>query len=102
MANPEIRFLVSSPNGHIDDNTSASFRTAFDTKLEHVQAAKFDFVIDLSSISYMSSIGIRELVRAQKQVAKRGGRIILDMVDSRIEEKLRLTGLETLLPEKQI
>ncbi len=101
MASREIRFIAAAPNGRIDADTSPAFRTALDTKLKRANPnGAFDFVIDLSGISYMSSVGIRELLRIQKQTQKRGGRVILDMANDQIEEKIRLTGLERLLPEK--
>lgn len=100
MANREIRFLAHAANGHIDSNTSVDFRIALDRKLDSIQDRAFDFIIDLSEISYMSSMGIRELVRVQQRAQSRGGKVILDMVDERIEDKLRMTGLGSLLPEK--
>lgn len=103
MAHREIHFIAAAPTGHIDSDTSPSFRRDLDTKLNSIRTRKpFDFVLDLSNVDYMSSMGIRELLRAHQNVHKRGGRLILNMVNEQIEGKLRLTGLESLLSEKKI
>ena len=103
MASREIHFIAAAQDGHIDSDTSPAFRRALDTKIRSIRTKKaFDFVINLSHITYMSSVGMRELLRAQQTVQKRGGRVILAMANEQIEEKVRMTGLERLLPEKQV
>lgn len=53
--------------------------------------------LDLDACPYVSSVGLRELLRAQKALASRGGRVTLRNVTPAVREILDLTGFTALL-----
>ncbi len=70
------------------------------SKLEELIAApKKGVVVDLTSIRFLASIGIRALIKSAKAVEQRGGKMVL-VVDggSTVSESLVATGVDELIP----
>lgn len=56
-------------------------------------------VVDLSSLSFLASIGIRSLITSAKAVQQRGGKMVLVVGDnSSVAMSLEATGLDDLIP----
>lgn len=56
-------------------------------------------VVDLSSLRFLASIGIRSLITSAKAVQQRGGRMVLVVGDNAsVAMSLEATGIEDLLP----
>ena len=56
-------------------------------------------VVDLSSLSFLASIGIRSLIVSAKAVQKRGGKMVLVVGDnSTVVMSLEATGVDDLIP----
>ena len=53
--------------------------------------------LDCSKLEYICSLGLRGLVKLQKESAARGGSLILTHVDGEVLKILRLTGFDRLL-----
>ena len=69
-------------------------------KLEELAAApKKGVVVDLSSVNFLASIGIRALIASAKAVHARGGKMVL-IVDgsSLVVMSLEATGVDQLIP----
>lgn len=70
------------------------------SKLEELVAApKKGVIVDLSSLQFLASIGIRALISSAKQVQQRGGRMVL-VADggSSVRMSLEATGVDQLIP----
>ena len=70
------------------------------TKLEELIAApRKGVVVDLSSVKFLASIGIRALIASAKAVQQRGGKMVL-VVDggSSALMSLEATGVDQLIP----
>lgn len=70
------------------------------SKLEELVAApKKGVVVDLTSVRFLASIGIRALIISAKAVERRGGKMVL-VVDggSTVMESLVATGVDQLIP----
>ena len=70
------------------------------TKLgELIAAPKKGVVVDLSSVKFLASIGIRALITSAKAVQQRGGKMVL-VVDggSSAQMSLEATGVDQLIP----
>ena len=70
------------------------------SKLVELSAApKKGVVVDLLSVSFLASIGIRALLTSAKAVQERGGRMVL-LVDgsSSVLMSLKATGVNELIP----
>jgi anti-anti-sigma factor len=56
-------------------------------------------IVDLTGVSFLASIGIRELISNAKALQQRGGLMVLFVGDNtQISKVLELTGIESLLP----
>jgi len=70
------------------------------SKLEALIAEpKQAVVVDLSSLRFLASIGIRSLITSAKAVQQRGGRMVLVVGDNpSVAMSLEATGIDDLLP----
>ena len=67
--------------------------------IELTQAAKKGIVVDLSSLKFLASIGIRAIITAAKAVKERGGKMVLVVDDgSTVKMSLQATGIDQLVP----
>jgi anti-anti-sigma factor len=64
--------------------------------LTATQAARV--LVDLSQVSFLASIGIRALLTNARALRQRGGRMALLSPQSLVEEVLRVTGIESMIP----
>ena len=56
-------------------------------------------VVDLTAVSFLASIGIRELITNAKAQQQRGGRVVLFVGDNVLVAKtLEVTGIDALIP----
>jgi len=69
-------------------------------ELERLAAApKKGVVVDLSSLKFLASIGIRALFKSAKAVKERGGKMVLVVgTNSSVVMSLEATGVNTLIP----
>jgi anti-sigma B factor antagonist len=69
-------------------------------ELEKLAAApKKGVVVDVSSLKFLASLGIRALLKSAKAVEKRGGRMVLVVgTNSHVMMSLEATGASDLLP----
>jgi anti-anti-sigma factor len=69
--------LVLHPAGRIDHTHADAFAAALAPHLRDCVAGGQALVIDMSGVDYISSIGLRVLMVAIKQVKPKGGRMAL-------------------------
>ena len=69
-------------------------------ELEKLTAApKKGVVVDVSSLKFLASLGIRALLKSAKAVEERGGRMVLVVGNnSRVAMSLEATGVSDVLP----
>jgi anti-sigma B factor antagonist len=66
---------------------------------ELTAAPKKGVVVDLSSLQFLASIGIRALITSAKAVQQRGGKMVLVVDDgSTVGMSLEATGVDELIP----
>jgi stage II sporulation protein AA (anti-sigma F factor antagonist) len=64
-----------------------------------VAAPKKGIVVDVSSLKFLASIGIRALLKGAKAVEERGGRMVLVVgTNSQVVMSLEATGVSDLIP----
>ena len=67
--------------------------------LELVQAPKKSVVVDLSSLKFLASVGIRALIASAKAVKARGGKMTLVVkAGSTVMMSIKATGVDQLIP----
>jgi anti-sigma B factor antagonist len=56
------------------------------------------FVIDLSEVSFLASLGMRTLISSAKAVSMRGGLMVLANPQPNVKEVLDASGVSSLIP----
>ena len=70
-----------------------------DQRLSTLGAARPAFIlVDLSHVSFLASIGIRALLNNARALRQRGGKMALLNPQSLVEEVLKSTGIESIIP----
>ncbi len=80
---------IFSLKGRLDSASSTEVEKKI---LEVIEAGSQAVVLDLSSLDYISSAGIRVLVHCHKEIEKNQGHICLAAVPKPIENVLYITG----------
>ena len=55
------------------------------------------FLVDLSEVTFLASLGIRMLIFSAKELAKRGGRMVLYRPQPNVREVLQASGVSSLI-----
>lgn len=84
---------VVTVSGRIDSDTAP----AFDAELSKVVSGNSQLVIDLKGVDYMSSAGLRAVIKASQAAAKGGGAIKLASVPEEISSVMYTVGLNQKL-----
>lgn len=79
--------------GRVDSNNASELGGELD---KVVDEGKNNLVLDLSGVEYMSSAGLREMVRVLKRVKRSGGDLRVANPSERVKEVLELAGLDTI------
>lgn len=86
---------VVMATGRVDAYTSPKLEAALDAILH---AGRFHIVFDMSSVEYISSIGLRTLIEAYKDCKRyQRGRMVLAGPRPFVRQTLALAGLNTFL-----
>ncbi len=79
--------------GRVDSTNANELGAELDSKVDE---GKTNLVLDLSGVEYMSSAGLREMVRVLKRVKRAGGDLRIASPSDRVKEVLELAGLDTI------
>jgi anti-sigma B factor antagonist len=80
-------------SGRIDSSNAAQFD---DILKEIAKRGKFNVVLDMSGVDYISSAGLRALVALLRENKKHRGDVRLATPSERVMEVLSLAGLDSL------
>lgn len=86
---------VLRPQGRIDHTHADAFQQALAPYLRDCVGGAA-LVIDLADISYISSIGLRALMLALKQVKPEGGRLVLAGLTPLVMEVFKISRFDLL------
>jgi anti-sigma B factor antagonist len=79
--------------GRVDSTNASELGDVMD---KTVDSGNSNLVLDLSGVEYMSSAGLREMVRVLKRVKRGGGDLRIANPSERVKEVLELAGLDTI------
>jgi anti-sigma B factor antagonist len=79
--------------GRVDSTNAAELGSAMDRSVDD---GKTNLVLDLGGVEYMSSAGLREMVRVLKRVKRSGGDLRIANPSERVREVLELAGLDSI------
>lgn len=87
--------LVVKINGEIDHHTAPELREAMDKELALKNIT--NIVLDFDEVSFMDSSGIGMIVGRYKQVAARGGKMMIIRVKPQVDKVLEISGLKKIM-----
>jgi anti-sigma B factor antagonist len=82
-----------APQGRLDAVTVPALEVVLD---EQLAARHFRLIIDLSKVAYISSSGLRALLRARRQAQTGGGDVMLCAMNERVTEVFEMIGFNNL------
>jgi anti-anti-sigma factor len=87
--------FVFRPFGRIDAGHSVDLDAAL---TEGIAQGMLFIVIDLTDVSYISSSGLRSVIKAAKSVRDDGGNVSVCAMNPHVQEIFRLSGLLRIFP----
>lgn len=82
-----------APQGRLDAVTVPALEAVID---EQLAARHFRLIIDLSEVAYISSSGLRALLRTRRQAQAGGGDVALCAMNERVTEVFEMIGFNSL------
>ena len=86
---------VATPAGRLDHAASVPFEQGLKPLWQDKQAAAL--IVDFSDVEYISSVGLRVLMIASKEMRKHGARIILASPQPTVTEILSISRFDRVL-----
>ena len=86
--------LVARLNGDLDANNSPAVESAIDDQIEKGQ---IKIVLDFSNSEYISSAGLRVILKATKILKEKAGNVVLCHANEQITEVLQISGFMALV-----
>jgi len=87
--------IILVPKGRLDSNTSDDFEKRL---LGLVGTGETSLVIDFKDLDYISSAGLRVLLKAAKELKKQNGQLAFCAVKDYIREIFELSGFVSFFP----
>lgn len=85
--------VIVKPQGGFDTNSAPEVEKVL---TDHIERGEKKIVLDLSSIQYISSIGLRVILKTAMAMTRNGGRMALCGGNDQVLEVLRLSGAMTM------
>ncbi len=79
-------------SGRVDSETAPALREIFNQVLDR----QTSLILELSSVEYINSAGLREIVAAFKHARSEGGDLRLSGLSDRVQEVFDVSGLAAL------
>jgi anti-sigma B factor antagonist len=82
-----------APQGRLDAVTVPALEAALD---QHLAANHVRIVLDMTGVTYLSSSGLRAMLRARKAAQMSGGDVVLCGMTPRVHEIFEMIGFTSL------
>lgn len=82
-------------NGRLDSNTSQGFEEKI---FEAISAGSKCMIVDFKEIDYISSAGLRVILKATKALKRDDGKIMLCSMQDYVKEVFEIAGFDAFLP----
>lgn len=101
MLEVSISFLENIPCISLDGRFDGLGAQTFEKEIEQGITTEKQWIIDFSQVSYLSSAGIRSLLKYAKKLAKVEGRLILIGLSRDVKSVLEMTGMLQLFGQAE-
>lgn len=81
--------MIVTPQGRFDTNGAPEVERVL---TDHIERGTKQIVLDLSRIEYISSIGLRVILKAVMTMSRTGGRVVLCDGNDHVRTVLQLSG----------
>jgi anti-sigma B factor antagonist len=81
--------------GRLDSDTSQGFEQKL---FQAISEGAKNMVVDFKDIDYISSAGLRVIIKANKALIREDGRIILCSMQKYVREIFNMTGIDAFVP----
>ena len=82
-------------NGRLDSNTSQGFEKKLS---QEISDGSKTMVVDFKDLDYISSAGLRVILKATKAIKREDGRIMLCSMQDYVKEVFEIAGFDSFLP----
>ncbi len=82
--------MVVAPQGRFDTNGGSEVERVL---TDHMECGARQIVLDLSRIEYISSIGLRVILKTAMAMIKKGGRVVLCGGNDHVRTVFQLSGV---------
>ncbi len=89
---------VASVSGRIDQGTAALFQEQLAPLLVSVKAGATPLLLDFAGVEYISSVGLRVLMLAAKQVKTQQGKIAIAALTPVVAEVFQISRFHLVFP----
>ncbi len=89
-------YLLLAPEGRIDAGTSQQFDSSF-TEASSALDEQPDIILDLSEVEYLSSAGLRSVLKIAKQCTAGKKKLVICGIQPPVNEVFRISGFAALL-----
>ena len=86
--------IVLTPQGRIDHQSADAFGEALSPYMARCEGDSCKLVLDLSSVDYMSSVGLRALMVAAKQGRAQGGTLVISGLGETLREIFQISRFD--------
>lgn len=89
--------VIAMPVGRIDHQSAAQFEAALAPLVAAAAVSRGALVLDFSRIDYISSVGLRVLMIAAKQMREREARLLVAALQSVVAEIFAISRFDRIL-----
>jgi len=89
--------VVAAPVGRIDHRSAAALEAFLSPLVQRLAAAKEALVLDFTGVDYISSVGLRALMIASKQMRGAGGRIAVTSLQPVVAEIFSISRFDRVI-----
>ena len=82
-------------NGRLDSNTSQGFENKL---IQAIDDGSKSMIIDFKNLDYISSAGLRVILKATKALKREDGKIMLCDMQDYIKEVFEISGFDSFMP----
>lgn len=90
--------VIVSPQGSIDHNTAEDFQDRLMPEVKAAAESGSRIIIDLAGVDYMSSVGLRALMRASKEARAGNVAISVASLNQTMNEIFRISRFDKIFP----